>query len=174
MLRERGVEPLVIGAMALAVHHHARQTVDFDLAVAMAPRDLPAIAEAFRREGLEVDLSSPDADDPLGGVLTIRRPEARPVQVVNFDNAPAGGFPALVRSALSTAVPIPGTRALRAVDLQHLIASKLYAGGMKSKLDVLELLARNRVDLDELRRFCARFRLDGKLERLLASVVDDD
>lgn len=44
------------------------------------------------------------------------------------------------------------------VDLPHLIALKLYAGGRKSELDVLELLSCNpETDLVAVRQLCERF-----------------
>lgn len=57
---------------------------------------------------------------------------------------------------------------LPVVDLPHLIALKLYAGGRKSELDVLELLARNpAASRDEIVETCARFGLGDALARLL-------
>jgi hypothetical protein len=110
----------------------------------------------------------PDGQDPLGGVVTVSAPGALPVQLVNFDNSPAGGFPALVRDAVLTAreeveglnVPVAGV-----IDL---ILFKLYAGGSKSELDLLELLVRNPVDLVELRRRAKGYGMTSELERTLA------
>jgi hypothetical protein len=49
-----------------------------------------------------------------------------------------------------------------------LVALKLYAGGYKSKGDIVELLLRNPgADLAEVRAVCARYRLEG-LEELIA------
>lgn len=170
VLGSRGHEPLLIGALALAVHNYPRQTEDLDVAIAVAPRDLPRLADDLRARKMEVLLSLPDADDPLGGVLTCERPGAFPVQVVNFDNSPAGGFPALVRDAASLARRVSDELPLRVVSLIDLILFKLYAGGPKASMDVLELLARNPVDLDVLRARCERYRLEGPLEALLAAV----
>lgn len=56
---------------------------------------------------------------------------------------------------------------LRIIPLAHLIALKLYAGGMKSKADIVELLKRNPdADLDEIQMLCRRYRLRG-LEPLI-------
>jgi hypothetical protein len=47
---------------------------------------------------------------------------------------------------------------LAVVDLPHLVALKLYAGGRKSMVDVLELLDRNPdADRARIRDLCARF-----------------
>lgn len=166
ILRRRGVEPLLIGALALAVHHHPRHTEDLDLAVAVPPTDLAPLATELQSAGFEVDLSLPDAADPLGGVLTIRAPGSAPVQIVNFDNSPAGGFPRLVKDAAGRALDVPGLP-FRVVGLIDLILFKLYAGGPKSENDILELLTRNHVDLDQLRQTCATYRFGRQLERLL-------
>lgn len=166
ILRRHGVEPLLIGALALAVHHHPRHTEDLDLAVAVPPKDLASLAAELRGAGFDVDLSLPDAADPLGGVVTICAPGSAPVQVVNFDNSPAGGLPRLVKDAAAGALDVPGLP-LRVVGLIDLILFKLYAGGPKSENDILELLTRNHVDLDELRQRCATYRLGRQLKRLL-------
>lgn len=176
VLRAERLEPLLIGALALAVHNYPRQTEDLDLAIAIAPRDLQRLADALRVREMEVELNLPDAEDPLGGVLTCRRAGAFPVQVVNFDNAPAGGFPALVRDAAPRARLVGDELPLRVVSVIDLILFKLYAGGPKSRSDILELLVRNPVDLEELRARCERYRMRAPLEALLAQVTgrDDD
>jgi len=57
---------------------------------------------------------------------------------------------------------------LKIVPIPHLIALKLYAGGHKSKADIIELLARNPdLEFDEVRSVCARYGLGG-LEELIA------
>lgn len=60
----------------------------------------------------------------------------------------------------------PGS-ALKLVPLPHLIALKLYAGGTKSRADVLELLMRNpELDVVGVRELCRSYRLRG-LEELI-------
>lgn len=57
---------------------------------------------------------------------------------------------------------------LRLVPIPQLIALKLYAGGYKSKADIVELLARNPdLDLTEVRAVCHRYNLAG-LEEMIA------
>jgi hypothetical protein len=161
------VGSVVIGALALAAHDYPRATEGLDLAIAVAPASLEAIADALRGEGWPVEVRTPDAADPLGGVVDVRAPGADLVQVVNFDNSPAGGFPRLVREALVRSLPL-GDTSLRVADLSMLVAFKLYAGGPKSALDVLALLERNDVDLEALARTCAELGLARQLERVLA------
>ena len=57
---------------------------------------------------------------------------------------------------------------LKIVPIPHLIALKPYAGGHKSKADIIELLVRNPdLELEEVRGVCARYGLGG-LEELIA------
>lgn len=168
ILARLGVSSALIGAMALAAHRYPRSTDDVDLAVGVEPRRLDEIACELRREGFTVEVSEPDAGDPLGGVLRVHAEGVATIEIVNFCNPPGGGFPALAELALRDATPHrPGTP-LRVVALQHLVLFKLYAGGPKSKNDVLEVLSRNpELDLDELRDLCRRFRMDRRLEAWL-------
>ena len=58
---------------------------------------------------------------------------------------------------------------LRVADLESLVLFKLYAGGSKSSLDILELLARHpEQDLGKLRERASAVGLLAQLERLLA------
>ena len=156
--------------MALARHGFPRATDDFDLATDVDPfTELKPIVEALEAEGLRAELSLPDRNDPLGGVITIRGPNFKPIQVVNFRN-PWNGEAPVGREAVHQAIPIEGT-SFRVVDLHHLIALKLYAKSRKSEIDVLELLERNRsIDVAALRAVCDRFGLRARLEPLLAEV----
>ncbi len=174
ILEELGVASALIGAAALAAHGYPRSTADLDLGVATDP--FSTLPSALRRivEELRVEatLVTPDADDPLGGVLTVTGEGIEPIQVVNFVN-PLGSRPNPGIEAISTAVDglIHGTR-LRVVDLPHLVALKLYAGGRKSTLDVLELLERNpAADRGEIGRVCARFTLSKEWEAILSDLA---
>jgi len=70
-----------------------------------------------------------------------------------------------IRSA-RTLVPETG---LPVVDLEHLIALKLYAGGHKSRSDVIELVQRNpEASREGIRAVCASFGLENDWFRVLA------
>lgn len=166
-LREQGCETLLIGAVALAAHGYARNTEDIDLAVAVPPRRLAVLAEILRTEGRRVELSEADGQDPLGGVITIDASGALPVQIVNFDNSPAGGFPALVRDSWTRGSPPPEGLCGRLPQPEDLILFKLYAGGPKSELDILELLTRCRVDLALVSERAHGYGLSRELAQLL-------
>ena len=86
------------------------------------------------------------------------------VQIFSY----AGRFPAVIEDAvrLSTLV-VREDSPLKIMPIPHLIALKLYAGGHKSKADIIELLVRNPdLELDEVRSACARYGLGG-LEELI-------
>jgi len=155
-LREHGVEAIVIGAIALAAHGYVRYTDDIDLGVNADVATLRVLAAELRRAGFAAELREPDAEDPLGGVIDVFGP-AGLVQIISY----ADRFPAVIDEALaqSTLVVHAGS-ALRIVPVPHLIALKLYAGGFKSKGDIVELIRCNpQLDLNEVRDLCQRYRL---------------
>jgi hypothetical protein len=170
ILRQHHVDAVVIGAVALAAFHYVRYTEDIDLGVNADLATLRTIADSLRRAGYKVELREPDATDPLGGVIDVSGPFGL-VQVVSF----AGRFPAVVDDAvrLASAVVRVGSP-LRLVPVPQLIALKLYAGGHKSKADIVELLARNSdLDLDEIRRTCDGYRLTGLDELIVESGLQE-
>jgi hypothetical protein len=123
----------------------------------------------LRQAGFTAELHEPDGTDPLGGVIDVTGPFGV-LHIVSF----AGRFPAVIEDALraATVVVHPGSP-LKLVPLPQLVALKLYAGGFKSKADIVELLARNpEADLEEIRAVCRRYRLRG-LEELLAELPGD-
>ncbi len=168
-LQKQGIEPLLIGAAALAAHGFTRATLDLDFGIAIPPGRMRDLAHALEGPEREVTLGEPDGDDPLGRVITIVRSESTPVQVVNFDNSPAAGFPALIRGAEQRALAVadlPG----KLVSVEDLVLFKLYAGGMKSEFDIVHLLTHRQVDLPALKALAKGYRLDQKLSTLLARV----
>jgi hypothetical protein len=164
VLREHHVESVVIGAVALAAFHYVRYTEDVDLGVNADLSALRVVADALRGRGYAVELREPDAPDPLGGVLDVSGPFGL-VQVISY----SGRFPAVIDDAVRLSrTAIRAGSPLRLVPLPQLIALKLYAGGHKSKADIVELLSRNPdLDLAEVRRVCSRYRLAG-LDELIA------
>ncbi len=103
-----GARSAVIGAVALAVHGHVRATRDLDLATELDPTmQLLALARKASALGWQVHVEMPDADDPLGGVLTVTGDDFDPVQIVNFHN-PLREVPNPARHALLEAVPFHG------------------------------------------------------------------
>ncbi|MFM7519332.1 MAG: hypothetical protein ACKO9B_02545 [Planctomycetota bacterium] len=162
-LAEQGIGAIVIGAAALAAHRYVRHTEDIDLGVNIAIRECSSTAATLRTMGFDVELREPDGEDPLGGVIDVSGPFGL-VQIVNFGER----FPGVIESGLADAtLQMREGGNLRIIPLEHLVALKLYAGGMKSKADIVELLRRNpAADRDRIRGLCRRYRLRG-LEPLI-------
>jgi hypothetical protein len=141
--------------------------VDLDLAVFGDPfTKLCELATALQARGLGAQLILPDAEDPLGRVVTVSGDDFDIVQLVNFYN-PLRPADNPGHAAIVTAEPLVGTT-LRVATFPHLVALKLYAGGAKSRLDAIELLACNSsVSRDEVRAICVRFGLGEELAMLL-------
>ena len=166
VLLRHGVEAVVIGATALAAYHYVRQTEDIDLGVNADLPSLRAVAESLAEAGYKVDLREPDAEDPLGGVVDVVG-DFGILQIISFANR----FPAVINDAArdSTLVVRAGSP-LRLAPIPQLVALKLYAGGYKSKADIVELLKRNPgIDLNEIRVVCKRYRLPG-IDELIREV----
>lgn len=153
-----GVPLLIIGAAALAGHRYVRMTRDLDLAGNVPLSLMRELAEACKADGVEAELRLPDADDPLGGVLDLQGPFGQ-IQVISF----ADRFPAVIRDALEDQpLAVRDNASLKIIPLPHLVVLKLYAGGLKSKADILEVLIRNpEADLNGIEALCNRYRLHG-------------
>lgn len=168
ILESQGVGAVVIGAVALAAHGYVRFTEDLDLGVNTDLGTLCKVAEMLRTAGFDVELREPDSQDPLGGVVDVRGPFGL-VRIVNYGDR----FAAVIDGGLATADTVirPGS-SLRIVPLPHLVALKLYAGGTKSRADIVELLARNPdADLAGIRDLCRSWRLRG-LDPLIEEATD--
>ena len=163
LLHQHEIEAVVIGAVALAAYHYVRQTEDIDLGVNADLSSLRRAVDSLIDAGFAAELREPDADDPLGGVIDVSGSFGL-LQIINF----GGRFPAVIDDAVRFSnLAVREGSPLKLVPLPHLIALKLYAGGHKSKADIIELLARNPdLDLDETRAVCQRYRLNG-LEELI-------
>jgi len=160
------VPVLVIGAVALAAHRYVRATLDIDLAVNVAVGEMKALEERLRTEGYVTILHEPDGDDPLGGVIDICGPNGL-IQIVNFGDR----FPAVIQDALAgEMIHVRPDLTLRVIPLPQLVGLKLYAGGVKSLADIIELLRRNpEADLHEIGKVCRKYRLRG-WNRVLAEL----
>jgi len=59
------------------------------------------------------------------------------------------------------------------VELAHLVALKLYAGGLKSRADALGVLAANPdADLEAVRAACSSAGLGDELDKLLREMAE--
>jgi len=163
LLSRHTVDAVVIGAVALAAYRYIRQTDDIDLGVNADLPTLRRIVTSLHESGFAAVLREPDGDDPLGGVIDVTGSFGL-VQIVSY----ADRFPIVIEDAVRGAsLVVREGSPLRIVPLPQLVALKLYAGGMKSKSDIVELLARNPdCDLAEVERVCTSYRLRG-LQNLL-------
>lgn len=169
LLASEDIHTLVIGAVALAAHRYIRFTEDIDLGVNADLHQMQRLTEKLRAEGYLVEFRRPDGDDPLSGVIDISGSFGL-VQIISFD----GTFPAAIRDALQGEdLRIRPGSPLRIAPISQLVALKLYAGGLKSHADILELLRRNpETDLESLRKTCKGYRLQG-LENILSELESD-
>jgi hypothetical protein len=153
-----GHDLVVIGAAALAGHHYVRLTNDLDLGGILTLDQLRDLSNALKQKGYPAELREPDADDPLGGVLDIEGSFGQ-IQIVSFHDR----FPAVIRDALQEAtLRVAENSPLRIIPLPHLVVLKLYAGGLKSMTDIVEVLSLNEdADLDAIDALCKRYRIRG-------------
>jgi hypothetical protein len=163
ILANHRIEAVVIGAVALAAHHYVRQTEDIDLGINASIASLRFVVESLNKAGYPAVLREPDLNDPLGGVIDVNGPFGL-IQIVNFGER----FPAIIDGALRVAnMSVNEGSKLKIVPLPYLIALKLYAGGYKSKADIIELIQRNKdLDLEAIRTLCLKYQLEG-LEDLI-------
>jgi hypothetical protein len=131
-LADQQIAHALIGAVALAIHGVSRSTLDQDLLVI----DRRVLRDDFWPPlGSDVtsDVRVGDANDPLAGVVRLRRAAERDVDVVV-------GRHEWQRTVLDRAVRV-GDGQLRVVRAADLIVLKLYAGGTQDRWDIEQLLA---------------------------------
>ncbi|MEM9696400.1 MAG: hypothetical protein AAGA56_27900, partial [Myxococcota bacterium] len=157
-----------VGAVAMACHGYVRATRDIDLATELATfTQMRTLYNRCRDRGWSAELRLPDAEDPLGGVLDVEGDGFDLIQVVNFYN-PLRPTPNPGTDALDRAVALDTMPALRVATVEDLILLKLYAGGRKSELDVIELIeATPSLQRSSLLDRARRFELEEVLSRLL-------
>ena len=171
LIGEEGARCAIIGAVALAIHGYARATQDLDLATELDPStQLRQLGRELEGRGYLTELTMPDAEDPLGGVLTVSGDAFDDVQVVNFHNPSAARRTPATR-ALDDAVALEGVE-LRVVTIADLVLLKLYAGGIKNVADIVGLMQANpEVDLGSLRPRCSDLGLEAELSRVIAELA---
>jgi hypothetical protein len=154
---ELGVEPVVIGG--LAVNHHGYMRLTADLDVLLARSDATALvrrlksergwkryAEGFKNTLLDVSVDICVEGERTSPHSTETFPSPRELQLVEVDP-----------------LPVP--------TLPELIALKVMAGRARDDADVVELLKRHRRRIASVQRRAAeRLRTDGARSRLAALV----
>jgi len=166
ILHEHQIGVVVIGAAAMAAHHYVRLTHDIDLGVHASIQQLRIITDALMKADFRAELREPDGQDPLGGVIDVTGSFGL-VQIISF----ADRFPAVIDDCLRTATDsLRPDSLLKVIPLPQLVALKLYAGGLKSKADIAELLIRNpQADIEPIRQTCNRYHLQG-LDTILQEI----
>jgi hypothetical protein len=123
----------MIGAVAMAAHGVSRSTLDIDLLTTDARVLDQTLWHAA--QGASIDIRRGDADDPLLGVVRVRRDDERQVDVIvgrhDWQTAIVDG---------ARPVDIEG-ESIPVADAAGLILLKLYAGGSQDVWDIRELLA---------------------------------
>ena len=171
LLEKNKIEYAIIGAMAMAAHGYARETSDLDIGTATDPfRQLKEIEDILKDKGFKTELITPDAEDPIGGVLNIERDDIDLIQIVNFYNPFAPVTSALGVEAITNSQRVNDS-SFRIAGVEYLVALKLYAGGFGSKIDAIELLKAN-PDFDKklLIDITDKFELKQELAEILPEI----
>lgn len=127
--RQHNVQVALVGAAALSLHGVARASFDSDLMTV----DRSVLHEAFWA-GFDSEVRRGDADDPLAGVVRIRRERAEQVDVIVAKYRFQGEV-----IARATLMPIEGG-IVSLVSAADLILLKLFAGGPRDRMDIHDLL----------------------------------
>lgn len=129
-LDHSGTRAILIGADAMALHGIVRATVDTDL--------MTVSKEVLSREFWEpldnraaIEVRRGDYDDPLAGVVRLRHPEEKRVDVVVMKHRFAAEI--IDRARLVNEV--------RVAQLPDIVLLKLFAGGPQDAWDIAQVLA---------------------------------
>ena len=127
ILQDEGIKHALIGAAALAIHGYNRATADIDLlTTSWAPLDPGFWPD---QEGPEVEVRRGDDEDPLAGVVVLRRGD----EIVDLVVGRGRWLGELLDRAIGTG-PVP------LVTLPDLVLLKLHAGGVRDRRDIEEVL----------------------------------
>jgi hypothetical protein len=178
--RELKIETVLIGAFALAIYSLFRASSDIDLATWVQWQELTRLRDALSNSGLKTNLSAPDDQDPLGGVLQVWEFEDEngspfePVEVVNYLN-PYHFKRNPASQAIRNGIVMAEKPSLRYPRLGDLIALKFFTGGDEDLVDIVKVLAENLgSDLEEVRSICKGYgyeRIDEMIEKAKASAA---
>ena len=136
LLNRHGVEYLIVGAHALAVHGHVRATKDLDVWVRPSRDNAVKVLEALRAFGAPLhDLTEEDLTQP-GLIFQIGVPPVRIDVVTSIDGVEfEAAWPARVEATIDR-LPVP------VLSREHLIQNKRASGRLQDLAD-LERLERD-------------------------------
>jgi hypothetical protein len=136
-LEANNVSTALIGAAALSVYGIARSTIDSDLLVTER-RVLTAAFWSALASSAEIDVRVGDYDDPLAGVVRIRRGSERVIDVVVARERFAAAILGRTFRAEEQGELVPVAL------LSDLVLLKLFAGGPQDAWDIQQVLLGDR------------------------------
>jgi len=153
ILRSEGIQYVVIGAMAAAVHGSVRASLDADALVSVTISDAKSLQGKIAKEGFMTELRIGDVDDPIPALLAISDGFGNRVDLLI---GLLGLDPAVFGRARM--VSFDG-ESLSIVGREDFIAMKAFAGGPLDLADARQAIEFDRaaLDLELLRRLAARF-----------------
>jgi predicted nucleotidyltransferase len=153
LLDDRGIDYVVVGAMAASIHGPIRGTADADALVSVAVPKLKQLQRELKKAGFSTDLRHGAADDPIGALLAVTDKHANRVDLL-------AGLRGLDTAAFSRAITLAFQgRSLRVVGREDFIAMKCFARGPQDIVDARQALraAKEQIDIDLVRRLSRRF-----------------
>jgi predicted nucleotidyltransferase len=153
ILEKHGIDYVVIGAMAAAVHGSIRATTDADALVSVGVAKLKQLQGALKRAGLSADLRHGDDEDPIRALLAVTDQHRNRVDLL-------AGLRGLDPAAFTRALEVEllGS-SLRVIGREDFIAMKCFAGNQQDIADARHALkaAKESIDIDLVRRLSKRF-----------------
>lgn len=153
IIGNQGIDYLVIGAMAAAVHGSIRATTDADALVSVGIAKLKQLQAALKRAGLSAERRHGDAEDPIRALLAVTDKHRNRVDIL-------AGLRGLDPEAFVRAIEVPlyGS-SLRVVGREDFIAMKCFAGNQQDIADARNALKAGKepIDIDLVRRLSKRF-----------------
>ena len=133
VLRQRGIDYAVIGAMAAAAHGAVRASVDADAVLSIAVKEASHLRDAFVGARFRTELRRGDFEDPIAAVLELQDEHGNRVDLLI-------GLRGMPLEVFQRAVDVPFCgETLRVVSREDLIAMKLFAGGPQDLLDARQI-----------------------------------
>jgi hypothetical protein len=166
ILRRERVDYAIIGAFALSVLGVVRASMGADALLFAEPGRLAKLERTFQQEGFHTELRTPEADDPVSGMLVLSDKFGNHVELL-------GGLRNMDPAILSRTLEITfRDEKLCIVGREDFIAMKCYAGGPQDLLDARSAYraAPGPIDLDLLRTVTRRFGREAadRLQEVLA------
>ncbi len=155
VLNARGIDYVVIGAMAVSLHGVVRASVDADAIVSATSGQMKALSKELAASGLTTEFRMGEEFDAIPAMLIVSdRHENRVDLLMGLRQLDSEVY----SRAKEIIVPELGAP-LRFASREDLIAMKLFAGSPKDLMDVERMIAvgGSLVDFDLVQRLAARF-----------------